>query len=446
MILALFIFGVTATSSGEGEPNTSVAPSSQTLDPAFSEGHSIPSGVIIEPIEAILDDRNAQEPFKAATPSSGSKMAYESPVLAPETTGEPDINDSVVSSNGDPVKTIEIDGDSCPDGYEELLDEEEPVLEEEKTAVAVEEADREATGTSVSGVEQAVEKNATNHSPVINDVPIDPLDRSFIETVQEVVAESNPSEVKETLEDFLAELFQESEGESSAASVQTPEGQKPKILTEEEIAEQKRRLEIETREKRIEITGRHAQWEQRLEERGKEVLAELLNQVKELRAYVSDDVENNEEISKLLSGYENEAAKAIKGVEAFFEKRIKIGKKVEESVVKTWEEVLRKVEKKVQDKKHEVDKEMQEYYNSYIDDELKYASTLSLDLFDPQSSCQPSYQIDAAAKRVESVADDAQADLGMDYAWLEDVTVSDWTRYHDLTRSMFEMFCCCPLC
>ena len=32
----------------------------------------------------------------------------------------------------------------------------------------------------------------------------------------------------------------------------------------------------------------------------------------------------------------------------------------------------------------------------------------------------------------------------MDYAWLDDVAVSDWTRYHDLTRSTFEEFRCCP--
>lgn len=29
----------------------------------------------------------------------------------------------------------------------------------------------------------------------------------------------------------------------------------------------------------------------------------------------------------------------------------------------------------------------------------------------------------------------------MDYAWLEDVTVGDWTRYHDLVRSTFEESC-----
>lgn len=33
------------------------------------------------------------------------------------------------------------------------------------------------------------------------------------------------------------------------------------------------------------------------------------------------------------------------------------------------------------------------------------------------------------------VADAGQADLGMDYAWLDDVTYVDWQYYHDLVRS-----------
>ncbi len=224
----------------------------------------------------------------------------------------------------------------------------------------------------------------TSHPPVVNDISMDPPDHSVIETDQEV-AESNASEDKEALDDFLAELFQNSESESTAVPadpVQIPLAEKPKPLTEEEIAERKRLLEIETREKRIEITGRHAQWETRLEEQCKEVQAELLEQVNKLRAHVSSDVSNNEDMAKLLNGYENEANKAIKGVEVFFEKRIKIGKRVEESVVKTWEDVLQKVEKRFEDKKREVEREMQEYYNDYIEEEAERASTLPFDLFD----------------------------------------------------------------
>ena len=40
-----------------------------------------------------------------------------------------------------------------------------------------------------------------------------------------------------------------------------------------------------------------------------------------------------------------------------------------------------------------------------------------------------------ACSELRSLADSAQADLGLDYAWLEDVTYEDWQRYHDLMRS-----------
>jgi hypothetical protein len=342
------------------------------------------SSVTTKPTEAttaIVGDHNAQAHFEVvASSSSGGKMPNHSSVPVPEESTAPKTKDSFVDLQGNPENTIEIEGDECPDGYEEVLDEEEAkvlILEEENRTVV--EGNGAATGTGAPGVEEPIiEKNATNYPPVINDVPIDPLDHSVVETVQEVAAESNISEDKETLEDFLAELFQESADESPADPVESPLAPNHKTLTEEEIAERKRLLEIETREKRAEITGRHTQWEARLEERGKELLVELLNQVKELRAHVSNDVRNNEEISKLFSGYENEANKAIKGVEVFFEKRIKIGKEVEQSVVKTWEEVLKKVQKKIDEKKREVEKDMQEYYNSYIEEEMDYASTLSL--------------------------------------------------------------------
>lgn len=47
----------------------------------------------------------------------------------------------------------------------------------------------------------------------------------------------------------------------------------------------------------------------------------------------------------------------------------------------------------------------------------------------------PPLQVKKLAESVRDVADRAQADLGLDYAWLDDVTYQDWQRYHDLVRS-----------
>lgn len=40
---------------------------------------------------------------------------------------------------------------------------------------------------------------------------------------------------------------------------------------------------------------------------------------------------------------------------------------------------------------------------------------------------------------MKSLAEDAQADLGLDYAWLDDVTYEDWQKYHDLMRSRYSV-------
>ena len=44
-------------------------------------------------------------------------------------------------------------------------------------------------------------------------------------------------------------------------------------------------------------------------------------------------------------------------------------------------------------------------------------------------------QLQMSYRLVQAIADDAQAILGMDYAWLDDVTTHDWKRYHKLDSS-----------
>lgn len=41
------------------------------------------------------------------------------------------------------------------------------------------------------------------------------------------------------------------------------------------------------------------------------------------------------------------------------------------------------------------------------------------------------------AAQVREVAEKAQVDLGLDYAWLDEVTYSDWQRYHSLIDGGF---------
>lgn len=43
-------------------------------------------------------------------------------------------------------------------------------------------------------------------------------------------------------------------------------------------------------------------------------------------------------------------------------------------------------------------------------------------------------------REVQELAERAQSDIGLDYAWLDDVTYQDWQRYHDLVRSEYSPF------
>lgn len=49
-------------------------------------------------------------------------------------------------------------------------------------------------------------------------------------------------------------------------------------------------------------------------------------------------------------------------------------------------------------------------------------------------------QVMRLREEVKSLAEDAQGDIGLDYAWLDDVTYADWQRYHDLERSKLLQF------
>ena len=44
-------------------------------------------------------------------------------------------------------------------------------------------------------------------------------------------------------------------------------------------------------------------------------------------------------------------------------------------------------------------------------------------------------QVDKITQAVKDLAEHAQGDIGLDYAYLDDVTYHDWQRYHDLIRS-----------
>ncbi|KAG6820431.1 hypothetical protein H0H93_000678 [Arthromyces matolae] len=77
--------------------------------------------------------------------------------------------------------------------------------------------------------------------------------------------------------------------------------------------------------------------------------------------------------------------------------------------------VVEKVELRMSVKVNDVQKEVHEWFVAVLQRETQ--------------------EIDAVSEKVKALADRAQGDLGLDYAWLDDVTYYDWQKYHDLMRT-----------
>jgi hypothetical protein len=80
-----------------------------------------------------------------------------------------------------------------------------------------------------------------------------------------------------------------------------------------------------------------------------------------------------------------------------------------------------KFEKRLDD----VDRKVGDWYNGVADNEREL--------------------VEKATKAVAELAEKAQADIGLDYSWLDDVTTDDWVRYHDLMRCASIPFRCSTL-
>ncbi|KAG6886758.1 hypothetical protein C0992_002506 [Termitomyces sp. T32_za158] len=172
-----------------------------------------------------------------------------------------------------------------------------------------------------------------------------------------------------------------------------------------------------TAQKRAEITARHAKWQAELD-------ALVRTQTHSARAVLA--VSRGEAVARLaqwgvVSELEAEAGRLVKGVEAYLRGvEEKVGSKPtaqleREREREMWRRVLERVESRMAEKVRDVHREVHEWYVGVREREVQ--------------------EMAAVAEKVKVLADRAQADLGLDYAWLDDVTYYDWQKYHDLMRT-----------
>ncbi|GLB43359.1 hypothetical protein LshimejAT787_1302600 [Lyophyllum shimeji] len=174
-----------------------------------------------------------------------------------------------------------------------------------------------------------------------------------------------------------------------------------------------------TAEKRAEITGRHVKWQADLDALVKQVTRSLSATLEEMRGKAVRELERwGKEGKGVVSEVEGEAERLVRGLEGYLkgvEEKVGEDREQREREKEKWEKVLGKVRERFGEKVHDVQREVHEWFVGHRDREIA--------------------EVDSAAATVKGFAERAQGDIGLDYAWLDDVTYYDWQKYHDLMRT-----------
>ncbi|KAJ3555490.1 hypothetical protein NM688_g2548 [Phlebia brevispora] len=231
-------------------------------------------------------------------------------------------------------------------------------------------------------------------------------------------AASSPG-TEDTEDDFLAKFYAElgldqdvlsERQESSESGTASPAAE---TETEEEKAEKLRLRQEENAKKRTEITARHANWEKQLEDRIANNRKALRKALVASRKAAVQELKENVEIRKEIESLVDEAERYLKGAELYMA-NLKRENRPDEEKKAVWERVTEKVDKKFEDRLGQTETIVNGWYLKVVEQELQEVRRL--------------------AAEVKDISDRAQADIGLDYAWLDDVTYEDWQRYHDLER------------
>ncbi|KAF7796835.1 hypothetical protein EIP86_008019 [Pleurotus ostreatoroseus] len=205
--------------------------------------------------------------------------------------------------------------------------------------------------------------------------------------------------------DILSENEEASESDAAAAPAETE--------TEEEKAEKLRLKMEENVKKRAEITARHANWEKQLQERMAENRKTLRKSLVASRKAAAQALKESEDIRKEVEHLVEEAERYLRGAEKYMD-NLRRETRSDDEKKTIWDRVVEKVDKKFTERLAQTETSVNGWYLKVVEAELQEVRRL--------------------AAEVRDIADRAQADIGLDYAWLDDVTYEDWQRYHDLER------------
>ncbi|KAL7409409.1 hypothetical protein BDY24DRAFT_219945 [Mrakia frigida] len=264
------------------------------------------------------------------------------------------------------------------------------------------------------------EEEVASHPVVTPAVVVPPATTT---TASSATSSSTPSSVVEPIQEeeddeeddsFLAEL----ESSSDPSNVEVPkhasafeEEPVEPGETEEEERERLERQKEEVKEKRAEIERDHENWERKVKKVGEYEEGVVLEKLASTR---SKAVSAFPSISRTwISLLEREANKISKSLDKFFARPTSAnltGAEIQAAVDKAGKRFSGKIE------------EVSEGVNGWLEGVESREEEIVQNSFE----------------KVNNVASQATAELGMPYAWLDDVTVADWTRYHKLPQMALE--------
>ncbi|KAG0698221.1 hypothetical protein DFH29DRAFT_942356 [Suillus ampliporus] len=181
--------------------------------------------------------------------------------------------------------------------------------------------------------------------------------------------------------------------------------------SEEEREERLRRKAEETARKRADIEARHSKWEADLRSQMESGTSTLKDKLGAIRSTAAVELSEAPEIRDAIESLVADAEKYIKGAEVYL-RNLKAESRKNDEKMSLWERVVEKVSVKFSERLGVVEAVVNTWYGVILDMELR--------------------EVYAVTAEVREVAEKAQVDLGLDYAWLEEVTYSDWQRYHSL--------------
>ncbi|KAI0358010.1 hypothetical protein OH77DRAFT_1421272 [Trametes cingulata] len=276
----------------------------------------------------------------------------------------------------------------------------------------------DAAASSVSSG-KSIASSASEEASVTVTQALAPV-ADYLSSIVSAVAEPDPKLFEKLsdpdLEAFKAELglaedllLAEPVAASSSVAAAPPE----ETETEEEKEARLRARREKNAKNREELERRHSEWERMLAERISANKKALRKALVALRKAAAAELKENTQVRKEIEDLVEDAEKFLRGAEKYMANLQKEGRANEEKKA-IWARVISKVEDKFTERLHQTEAVVNGWYQGVLDQELA--------------------EVKKVTDEVKDIVDRAQADIGLDYAYLDDVTYMDWQRYHDLAR------------